>query len=252
MRGQCSLPSFRTHAPLRTRGLLCIIVSFIIRYRIFCLLECASVDLVLGLYAVRLKMAIDWSMPGYVSWFPYHWETGEVLPLEKHAHVVLEHGRSTKHEYPIVPVMTCEPLVTLGAVHQALRVFRGESEAKTIKSSGLASSPVAGSDAYGTDGTYDGDLDDGNWYLNDVESTPGGVNTASARGVLVSFRKEQVSWRAAGLLVSNIILDLLTELAKVSVAAAAFSTLVGSPGASVWSYQSELLWANLSTMQCVL
>lgn len=106
-------------------------------------------------------MAIGWSAPGCVPWFPYRWETDKVLPLEEDIHVVREHERYYEQVFSVVPVTTCDSFMTVEAARQELRVFQGVADSKDIKLSRLLSSPVAGSDAYGRDRLYDGNLDEG-------------------------------------------------------------------------------------------
>lgn len=78
-------------------------------------------------------------------------KNGKVLSSEEHVHVVCEHRRSTGQVFPVVRVMTCEPFVAVDAARRVLRVFRGETDPKVGKSSGLASFLVAGRDIHGTD-----------------------------------------------------------------------------------------------------
>lgn len=56
-----------------------------------------------------------------------------------------------------------------------------EAGPEVDKPSMAASLPVPGRDVYGTDEMYHGYLDDGDWDLNDVDSTPGGGNSTRAR-----------------------------------------------------------------------
>lgn len=78
-------------------------------------------------------MAIDWSTPVYASCFPYRQETRKVLPLEEYVQVVHEHERSIEQVFPIVPITTCDPFVTVVSARQALRVFRGEADPEVDK-----------------------------------------------------------------------------------------------------------------------
>lgn len=222
------------------RGLLGDIVSLINFHEFFQLTESSSVDLVLGFLAVQQMMTMDWSAPGYASWFLYRWKAGEVPRSEKFVHVVREHRRSTGQVFSAVPVTTCNSYMTAKAVRQKLRIFQGEASSKAGKLSGLPSSPIPGSDAYGIDEVYDGDLKEGDWDLNCDDSIPGIAAAFCAREVRASSKRVQGYWRPAGLRVRNSTSDLFSELADASEAVATSSVLKSSPGASVLFFQNEL------------
>lgn len=179
-------------------------------------------------------------------------KTDEFFPLEDYVHVVREHWHSIEQVFPVVPATTYDLFVTVEAPHQALRSFCGKGDRKVDKPSEVDSTPVAGSNMYGTDEMYDADLNDEDWDPNDADATPGAANAARTREVQVSFAKVIETRRTARLRVPNAILDLSSELAEALVAVATSSALAGSPGASVLSPQNELLWAHLLKTQRLL
>lgn len=103
------------------------------------------------------------------------------------------------------------------------------------KSSKVASPPVAGSDAYGTDEMYNEDVNDGDWDLNYIASAPGGGKAVRAREVTAIFKKVQKGRREAGLRVPYDVLNVLSERAEAPVVVPISSTLASSYGTSVLS-----------------
>lgn len=98
---------------------------------------------------------------------------------------------SIKQVFSVVPATTCKPFMTLEAARQKLRVSRGEADLNVGKSSGTPSSPIAGKNIYGIDIFNDGDLNEGQWGLNDVASTSGETAAACSPEARASFMKHK-------------------------------------------------------------
>lgn len=138
------------------------------------------------------------------------------------------------------------------AARQSLRVFSGEPDPKVGTSFGVASTLVASCDVYRTREMYDGDLDDGDWYLNDFASTPRGAIVVRTHKVRAHFSKVAKARRETGLPVSNTASGVVSQSTEAPVAVATSSALTSSLGASILYSQNDLLRAILSRTQRLL
>lgn len=111
---------------------------------------------------------------------------------------------------------------------------------------------VGGREAYGIDELGHEDLDEGDWDLNDINSSPGSTSAIRAREVQASSTIVQEAEHTAGLRVLDTNIDLLSEQAEAPEAVATSSTLTCIQGASLLFSQNEMPGANLSKTQRIL
>lgn len=111
-----------------------------------------------------------------VCWFQYSWNTGVIHPLDEYRATVHDRSKSTKRFLPAgtVTVISLASFIRVEDARHELRVYPGQNILKTLPGT---PSMVA---TENLNDVYDGNLENDDCAVADLESIPGGAVAARA------------------------------------------------------------------------
>lgn len=199
-------------------GVICFLHSWMRRfvklYEIFRLLECTTVKPIVGYLAVSQSLTLDWDVTESAGCCTYSWDTNFVHPLDEHDTTIRDHDKPFKRFLPGISAVSLNGLwiMSLEGAFRALRVNYGEVIFDRSPSM-QDEAAVANLDA-----VYDGDMDDYEWVVADIDSTPERAVATCAKEIQECFYRVRAMHREARFVVCNRFLELLTDLAEGSAA----------------------------------
>lgn len=131
---------------------------------------------------------------------------------------VCDHGKSAERFQPAIGFVSLESLLQVGDAQHELRVCCDEYVRDNLQ---CVPRKMVDEDL-GT--VYHGDLDDSDWTVEDLDSTPRSASAGHVREICESFRRIQQTRCKLGKEVPQNLLELLSSLAKEPIAVRSHAT----------------------------